>query len=653
MKGISLLLACLLTMSIQANLISANEELAEQVVTTEEVQDTETQQEPEFVDQVVQKPLELTVQWPEGQPSFWAIQHIAKLKKMDFIRQTNYGSYGNAIDRLAFVSLLVDYYEFTSGTIELAENSPIYVDTDDSYALKATQIGVTNGKGEDEDGNPVFKPDDSLTREEMATMLMRLMDALEKDLQDNEPQVFSDDAKISEWARLAIYKARYYEYLDGVGNNQFAPSQTVTTEQALTMISKILDKETSRNMRYVLLFSMESPKLYKVSKETTVKEDYGQFGEPLYTIYENAYVDIFRKHRDDQERPWGLTANGTWILLEDLILVEEEPVHPLNFSDYKFLTDLIDYRTVPTLKADPFVQVSAEEQPAITYVFYDHKGNRWGTDQNEFVYLEEIPIVEEPVQEAVEEVQPERPVQTYKDYSVTKKIQYKLNELGFDVSVDGGYDLETAASLIVFQAYNNKLNSGSINGYLSSSNVLALEQAVDAGLTYQDIKEEFIDGWTYEKPTITRSSDINGRLGESGYDQLVQVAVRYGQTGLAERNTAIAWAMLVHEEAYVAYGAKASYFYLTYPESGYRSYSQQVNLYEKYGASRAAVPGTSNHGWGLALDMALTSYVRYLINNDPVSLIGFENLMARYGFSPLKYEDGTYWEEWHWDYSLD
>ena len=43
--------------------------------------------------------------------------------------------------------------------------------------------------------------------------------------------------------------------------------------------------------------------------------------------------------------------------------------------------------------------------------------------------------------------------------------------------------------------------------------------------------------------------------------------------------------------------------------SSYRTYAQQVYLYDLYRSGRgnlAAVPGTSNHGWGLAVDLATT-----------------------------------------------
>lgn len=49
------------------------------------------------------------------------------------------------------------------------------------------------------------------------------------------------------------------------------------------------------------------------------------------------------------------------------------------------------------------------------------------------------------------------------------------------------------------------------------------------------------------------------------------------------------------------------------PDSSYRSYDRQVyywNLYQSGQGNLAAVPGTSNHGWGHAVDLADPSWMR-------------------------------------------
>src|SRR3990172_1845982 len=76
----------------------------------------------------------------------------------------------------------------------------------------------------------------------------------------------------------------------------------------------------------------------------------------------------------------------------------------------------------------------------------------------------------------------------------------------------------------------------------------------------------------------------------------------------------------------------------------YRDYATQAAAYAQYQAGEkdapVAAPGTSNHGWGLAVDFA----------NMGADSPGFQWLMkngARYGFTNLE------GEPWHWDFAQD
>jgi D-alanyl-D-alanine carboxypeptidase len=60
-----------------------------------------------------------------------------------------------------------------------------------------------------------------------------------------------------------------------------------------------------------------------------------------------------------------------------------------------------------------------------------------------------------------------------------------------------------------------------------------------------------------------------------------------------------------------------------WPESCYRSYAQQVATFARFGSPQAAIPGTSNHGWGKAFDI-----------ND----IGLAQGQPVYGFGTPGYE---------------
>jgi LAS superfamily LD-carboxypeptidase LdcB len=78
----------------------------------------------------------------------------------------------------------------------------------------------------------------------------------------------------------------------------------------------------------------------------------------------------------------------------------------------------------------------------------------------------------------------------------------------------------------------------------------------------------------------------------------------------------------------------------------YRSYAAQVDVYQRK-PSLAAVPGTSEHGWGLAVDFCGgvqtfgTSAFRWMKANA-----------GRYGFHHPSWAEpsGSRPEAWHWEY---
>lgn len=125
----------------------------------------------------------------------------------------------------------------------------------------------------------------------------------------------------------------------------------------------------------------------------------------------------------------------------------------------------------------------------------------------------------------------------------------------------------------------------------------------------------------------------NGQLDVS---QLVQAA--NGAPGqVLERNTAAAWANMV------AAAASAGVRLAPEPDDGvpscYRDIPHQQYAWDQYknhGGNVAAVPGTSNHGWGTAVDIAITSAVKNWLDNN-AHLYGFSNA-----------EGKASGENWHW-----
>lgn len=92
---------------------------------------------------------------------------------------------------------------------------------------------------------------------------------------------------------------------------------------------------------------------------------------------------------------------------------------------------------------------------------------------------------------------------------------------------------------------------------------------------------------------------------------------------------------------------------------GYRSYARQEALYNKYGAGRAAKPGTSNHGWGIAVDMYWGVRTSMFKDSDarpsgfkhPNYVWMLENGKNFGWYNPVALRDDSRTDEWwHWEY---
>lgn len=118
-----------------------------------------------------------------------------------------------------------------------AVNNP-FTDTKDIEVLKAYNVGITTGVSETE-----FAPSFLLNREQAATMLTRVFKratvkgwTIETDkefkLDYKKGQTFSDDEKISDWAKDSVYFMAANNIINGVGNNNFAPKNITSEEEA-------------------------------------------------------------------------------------------------------------------------------------------------------------------------------------------------------------------------------------------------------------------------------------------------------------------------------------------------------------------------------------------------------------------------------------
>ena len=163
---------------------------------------------------------------PAGdQPSSWAAEQVNAAIAAGLVPEALQAGYTSTATRAQFCALAVELYETVTGS-EIAERAE-FTDTTDVNVQKMAGIGVINGVG-----NGQFNPSGQLTREQAATILVRLADAMGQPLPEGAAS-FADNASIASWALEAVGRAQAGGLMGGIGNNQFSPQGAYTVEQSI------------------------------------------------------------------------------------------------------------------------------------------------------------------------------------------------------------------------------------------------------------------------------------------------------------------------------------------------------------------------------------------------------------------------------------
>ncbi len=104
----------------------------------------------------------------------------------------------------------------------------------------ASALGIVNGKSE-----TTFEPEKNITREELATIIVRAFEYVESiDFSQGKPADFSDKSSFSQWAIPYINKASAVKLIQGF-NGKFSPKATATRAETSTMLLNGLEKEST------------------------------------------------------------------------------------------------------------------------------------------------------------------------------------------------------------------------------------------------------------------------------------------------------------------------------------------------------------------------------------------------------------------------
>ena len=180
-------------------------------------------------------------------PSDWALREVELAYGYNLVPESYMRNFTVAIKREEFCALVVKL-------LVAAEDKPIeeilalnnrqvnpyiFTDTSEASILAANALGIVNGRG-----NGIFDPNGNITREEAATMLMRL-GKLENVYENIPSLAFNDAAKFSSWSADAVtyvsgcIDVRGNRVMNGYTDGGFHPGDSYSREQAFMTIFRL------------------------------------------------------------------------------------------------------------------------------------------------------------------------------------------------------------------------------------------------------------------------------------------------------------------------------------------------------------------------------------------------------------------------------
>lgn len=164
-------------------------------------------------------------------PSVWAEKDINKAQELNLLTEDLMTDFQKEITREEFAEMIIKLYEVLSNKIAKPIDTNPFHDTNNLEILKAYNLGIVAGIGKGE-----FAPNNTITREQIAVMYYRTLDAIDLSLLDQKYAIgYDDKGEISNWATEAIGFMSAKGVIGGVGNNRFNPHGTATREQAIAL----------------------------------------------------------------------------------------------------------------------------------------------------------------------------------------------------------------------------------------------------------------------------------------------------------------------------------------------------------------------------------------------------------------------------------
>ena len=173
--------------------------------------------------------------------SQWAVESMQRAYQLHIVSEDVLLHATDVITRREFTEMAVQFYETVTGEAVNIENihNPFW-DTDQPEIIFAYDKGIISGKTEH-----IFEPDSPLTREQMAILLVRMLEKSGVTLpQEQEEIVFKDIDQLEEGVKPYIKAIQQAGIMSGF-EGEFSPFRNVTIEEAVVAFTAIYEKRVS------------------------------------------------------------------------------------------------------------------------------------------------------------------------------------------------------------------------------------------------------------------------------------------------------------------------------------------------------------------------------------------------------------------------
>lgn len=169
----------------------------------------------------------------------WASDYIVEANDIGITEDVADFEYRKPITREKFCEMIYNMLD-KSMTVDWKKVPPNpFSDTVNEKVFSLYLEKIIEGKG----GN-TFAPDDFLTREEAATILIRTAQFMGIGMPENayDSKIYNDETDISDWAFDSVHYCRKLDVMIGISETEFSPKDEYTAEQAIATILRLYKK---------------------------------------------------------------------------------------------------------------------------------------------------------------------------------------------------------------------------------------------------------------------------------------------------------------------------------------------------------------------------------------------------------------------------